>query len=231
MPRLLARFLLFAALAGAARGVADDALPWPATPLRGVVTRVADGDTITVRLPQGTRSVRLIGVDAPELHDSAHMERDLERSHLSREAMITLGREAREFAVRRLQGKKVALELDVEHQDGYGRLLAYVWLPDRTLFNAELIKAGYARPYTVPPNVRHAAELRALGAEARKARRGLWNEGLEALEPRRGPRMRAPRASRAPDAQTPSAPLPPAPSVPEPPGLPSPAPDGHRSPS
>ncbi|MHC4791110.1 MAG: thermonuclease family protein [Planctomycetota bacterium] len=35
----------------------------------------------------------------------------------------------------------------------YGRLLGYVFLPDGTFVNAELVKKGYAKVYTYPPNV------------------------------------------------------------------------------
>lgn len=222
--------LLLAALAITWPAPASAEAPAVAT-LVGIVTRVADGDTVTVRLRERTRPVRLIGVDAPEMRDSARLERELERSRLSRTAMTAMGRAARDFAVRRLLGKRVTLELDVERQDGYGRLLAYVWLSDGTLFNAELVEAGYARPYTVPPNVRHAARLRALGAEARKQRRGLWKDHLEALAPRRETTPRGPRASPAPDARTPPAPRPPGPIPPAPPEPLSPAPGARRSPS
>ena len=208
---------------------ADD--PPPIARLIGVVTRVADGDTVTVRLSNGLRNVRLIGVDAPEMHESAHMDRDLARSHLSEAVMTAMGKKARDFVVERLQGKRITLSLDVEHYDGYGRMLAYVWLSDEVLFNEELVRAGYARAYTVPPNVRYARELRAAAADARKNKRGLWQEGLEALEAQRPFRGRAPRASRVPAEQTPPAPPTPVPPPPVLPVPPSPAPGARRSPS
>lgn len=193
---LLGLIVAFARLAPAS------AEPPVAARVEGSVARVADGDTVTIRLPEGLRLVRLIGVDAPEVHDSPRLRREVERSRLARATITAMGRAARDFVEARLLGRQVSLEYDVEHHDRYGRLLAYVWLPDGTLFNAELVRAGYARPYTVPPNVRYVARLRALGEEARQERRGLWNDGLEALAPRRPVRARGRRASLAPAART-----------------------------
>jgi micrococcal nuclease len=42
-----------------------------------------------------------------------------------------------------VEGKEVRLEFDWQRRDKYGRLLAYVYLPDGTFLNAELIKQGY----------------------------------------------------------------------------------------
>ncbi len=63
---------------------------------------------------------------------------------------------------------------DVEPRDRYDRLLAYVWLPDGTFWNALLAAEGYAQLITVPPNVTYVELFRHLVAEARSAQRGLW---------------------------------------------------------
>src|SRR5436190_712690 len=118
--------------------------------------------------------VRLIGVDAPEAHDSEKLERDARRTHRSKAAIEAMGRRASEFTARRLQNEAVGLELDVERRDRYGRLLAYLWLPDGTLFNADILRSGYAHVLTIPPNVRYASHFRAIEREARLAGRGLW---------------------------------------------------------
>ena len=42
-----------------------------------------------------------------------------------------------------------------------------------------MVKNGYAMLFTIPPNVRYAAELRAAQREAREKRLGIWSsEGL-----------------------------------------------------
>jgi micrococcal nuclease len=65
---------------------------------------------------------------------------------------------------------------DIEERDRFGRLLAYVYRDRDGLFvNAELARAGYARPLRIAPDVRHAARFAALARAARRAGRGLWS--------------------------------------------------------
>jgi len=125
------------------------------------VVAVSDGDTIRVRLDGGrVERVRYIGVDTPETaKPDAPVECFADR--------------AREFNERLVADRQVALELDVEERDRYGRLLAYVYAGG-THVNAELLRAGYAEALTVPPNVRFATRFRRLARDARRGGRGLW---------------------------------------------------------
>jgi micrococcal nuclease len=124
------------------------------------VERVVDGDTIVVT---GRRNVRLIGVDAPETKDPNR-------------PVGCYGKEASGFLASLVpEGTAVRLVGDVEQEDRYGRLLAYVYRRSDGLFvNAELVRAGYADVLTIPPNVAHADEFVALAAQARLTSQGLW---------------------------------------------------------
>lgn len=88
------------------------------------------------------------------------------------------GREAAEVNRRLVAGKWVQLEPDVQLRDHYGRMLAYVWLPQqdgaRVMVNAELVRLGYAQVMTIPPNVKYSETFVKLHREAREAGRGLW---------------------------------------------------------
>ncbi|MCS7188128.1 MAG: thermonuclease family protein, partial [Armatimonadota bacterium] len=121
------------------------------------VVKVVDGDTIV--LSDG-RTVRYIGIDTPE------------RGQPFYEA-------ARNFNRKLVQGKIVELEFDVERYDHHGRLLAYVFLRDksgrRIFVNAEMVRNGFARTYTKPPNVKYADLFVKLQDEARANKRGLWS--------------------------------------------------------
>ncbi len=77
------------------------------------------------------------------------------------------------FNQRMVEGRRVRLEYDVQTHDRFGRLLAYVYVGD-TMVNAALLEAGFAQPMTIPPNVRYAERFRALAAQARTMRKGLW---------------------------------------------------------
>lgn len=125
-----------------------------------VVERVVDGDTVVVT---GKRSVRLIGVDAPETKDP-------------RRPVGCFGKEASAFLTGLLPaGTPVRLVGDIEQEDRYGRVLAYVYRRSDGLFvNAELVRRGFANVLTVPPNVAHTEEFVALARDARVEARGLW---------------------------------------------------------
>src|SRR5262249_24307162 len=55
-------------------------------------------------------------------------------------------------------------------------LLAYVWAGD-TMINLEMVRRGYARVLTIPPNVRYQGRFERAEAEAQAARLGLWGDG------------------------------------------------------
>jgi len=128
-----------------------------------LVTRVVDGDTFWA--DDGTSNglkVRLIGLDAPEIHTTRRKEAGY------------FGPESRDYLKQLLTGKKVRLEYDVEKYDQYHRKLAYVFLEDGTFVNAELIRGGYAVVLTIPPNVKYADEFLRLQRKARRQDKGLW---------------------------------------------------------
>ena len=138
-----------------------------------VVKRVVDGDTLV--LASGER-VRLIGIDTPEIHESDKLYRDSKRSQQSVAGIKEMGRYSYQFTKDLVEGKTVSLEFDVERQDKYERLLAYVYLKDGTFVNAEIIKQGYASLMTYPPNVKYADLFLKLYQEARENKRGLWKD-------------------------------------------------------
>lgn len=145
------------------------------------VSRAVDGDTL--ELSNGER-VRLIGVDTPESRDNPKLNRDAKRTGQDRSEIIKMGKEAAEVTRKLVEGKQVRLEYDVQKKDKYGRTLAYVYLEDGTFVNAEIVKAGYASPMTIPPDVKYAEVFQKLYREAREANRGLWKaEDSNAVKP------------------------------------------------
>jgi len=138
-----------------------------------LVSRVVDGDTLRL---SNNEKVRLIGIDTPEMHESEKLYRDSRKSGQDAKTIQALGRRSYAFTKSLVEGKTVRLEFDVEKRDKYKRLLAYVFLPDGTFVNAEIVKQGYASLMTYPPNVKHADEFRRLYQQARELRLGLWKE-------------------------------------------------------
>jgi len=115
------------------------------------VTRVLDGDTIEIE--SGER-VKYLGINAPESGQPFFTEATRENERL-------------------VAGRTVALEFDVQTQDRYKRLLAYVWVGD-VLVNEEIVKNGYAVIETIQPNVKYQDLILKAQQEARNACRGLW---------------------------------------------------------
>jgi micrococcal nuclease len=73
-----------------------------------------------------------------------------------------------------LTARAVALEFDVERIDPYGHLLAYVWLPDGTIFNEVLVREGYAQVAPFPPYVKYTDRFLAAQRQAKAEGVGLW---------------------------------------------------------
>ncbi len=63
----------------------------PASADDATVTRVEDGDTLTILLNGQPESVRVIGVETPEVYDSDKFHRDAERTGQSATAIQVLG--------------------------------------------------------------------------------------------------------------------------------------------
>ncbi|MGZ6695664.1 MAG: thermonuclease family protein [Solirubrobacteraceae bacterium] len=126
------------------------------------VVRVVDGDTIRVRIGGRTERVRYIGVDTPEsVKPGTPVQCFAKRASAANDALVG--------------GQTVRLVGDAEQRDRYGRLLAYVYRePDGAFVNAALVREGYARTLTIPPNVAHAGDFARLAGGARRAGRGLW---------------------------------------------------------
>lgn len=124
------------------------------------VTRVVDGDTVEVELEGETEDVRYIGVDTPE-------------TVKPEEPVECFGPQASAFNHRLVEGKRVRLVFGVERRDQYGRLLAYVYRGD-SFVNAILLRRGFARTLTIPPNDRYAERFKRLEIAASRAGRGLW---------------------------------------------------------
>jgi micrococcal nuclease len=124
------------------------------------VTRVIDGDTIEVRISGAEDEVRYIGIDTPET-----VKPDT--------PVQCFGPQSSSANHRLVDGRQVRLVFDRERRDVYGRLLAYVYVGD-DFVNAQLVRGGYARTLTIPPNTAHAGLFHRLAEKAGRAGRGLW---------------------------------------------------------
>jgi micrococcal nuclease len=148
----------------------------PADRLDARVIDVVDGDTIDVRLPDGSEdTVRLLGVDTPEVHvdnNPAEFE-GVPDTDAGRTCLRAAGDAASTALRSQLAGREVTLLIDPtsDRRGGYDRLLAYV-VSNGTTVNQELVAAGHARVYDT--DFARRDEFEAAEREARAAGRGLW---------------------------------------------------------
>jgi len=136
------------------------------------VTDVVDGDTIKVLISGHVITIRLLGINTPEVVDP-------------RKPVECYGPEASAETKSLLTGKSVSISLNPNYErvDIYGRLLAYVRLVDpndsstTSLFvNEFLVKQGYAYEYTFNEKnlYQYQKQFKADEVEANNAKRGLW---------------------------------------------------------
>ena len=158
-----------------------DAPAVPDADVQATVTRVVDGDTVKIAFENGTEdTVRLVGVDTPEVHTEtspAEFE-GVPATSAGRACLRRWGEAASERLKQRLTGAEVRLAFDtnLDRRGYYGRLLAYV-VHDSAIVNYGLVADGHARVYD-SPFTRKAAFLDAEAA-VMESRTGLWECATE----------------------------------------------------
>ena len=130
------------------------------------VVKVVDGDTIDIDVPDGNYNhtrIRLWGIDTPETKNP-------------KVGVMYFGPQADEFTTKLTFGKPVQVYLDKNRTRGYyGRLLAYVRLPDKKFLNEVLLTEGFAY---ADLRFRHNFynKYPQLEASARRQKKGLWEK-------------------------------------------------------
>ena len=137
--------------------------------------RTVDGDTIIVEDSNGEhKRVRMIGIDTPESvaqEEERNNEYGVMASDYTKELLTNAG--------------TLYLEYDVDADDQYDRILAYVWLEDvddtfnvenikNSMVNAIIVENGYGIAKKYEPTVAHDDILAELMAEAEENNIGLW---------------------------------------------------------
>ncbi|MBU7046348.1 MAG: thermonuclease family protein [Theionarchaea archaeon] len=118
-------------------------------------TAIIDGDTFKLETGE---TVRLIGIDAPELSQPG-------------------GEESRQYLAHLISGKNITLEKGDEDRDKYNRLLRFVYIDD-VCINEEMIKQGYAEARYLSLNDLCREYYIQLEIEAETTRAGLWSANI-----------------------------------------------------
>lgn len=121
------------------------------------VERVIDGDTLVL---ENGQKVRYIGIDSPETTSKD------ETTNCFAELSLNKNKEL-------VEGKMVKLEKDISETDKFDRLLRYVFV-DGLFVNEYLVKEGYAKVSTFPPDVKYQEVFKNEEKTAREDNKGLW---------------------------------------------------------
>ncbi len=137
------------------------------------VVKVVDGDTIDIDIGDVEKNytrVRLWGIDTPETKNPDT-------------GVMYFGPEAAEFTTKLVLNKRICVYLDATRTRGnYGRLLAYVQLPDGRFLNEVLITEGFAY---ADLRFRHSLyqKYKQLESSARRQKKGLWEKVTREQQP------------------------------------------------
>ncbi|MBU0648072.1 thermonuclease family protein [Patescibacteria group bacterium] len=128
------------------------------------VTKIIDGDTIKVEYDDNIESIRLIGIDTPEIANSGIPEQCF-----ATEATLEI--------TELIKDNNVVLISDpnLPDRDIYHRLLRYVYLPDGTNINLELVKRGAAYEFTYNQVYNQQLDFKQAQDTARQHQAGLWH--------------------------------------------------------
>jgi micrococcal nuclease len=163
---LLAALLLVAAAVIVGRPLLSSDGEAPSGPRTSArVVRAVDGDTLVASAGGRSFYVRLLGIDTPETHRPGT---PVECGGPEASANM------RSFAP---AGSRIELESDPgqDRVDRYGRVLAYVWLPDGRLLESVQLESGWATTYVYAHKpVSLFARLTDAMRAAERRHRGVW---------------------------------------------------------
>jgi len=136
-------------------------IPQGSYTLTGPIVNVSDGDTVTLRAPDGQRRIRMDSIDAPEEGHGADQPGQ-PYAEASRKNLASL-----------VAGK--TLTAQCYEQDQYGRDVCALILGDGRSANRLQVESGYAWAYTARKGdyLRDKA-MPDLQRQAKDAKRGLW---------------------------------------------------------
>jgi micrococcal nuclease len=84
-------------------------------------------------------------------------------------------KEAKDKLRELVEGKEIKLEKDISNMDKYNRLLRYVYVNENNI-NQLLVREGYAKLATYPPDTKYYKKLKEAQKIAEENKLGLWGK-------------------------------------------------------
>lgn len=143
---------------------------------------VEDGDTVTVLIGTQEKRLQLSGIDAPEDVVNPKFTKDLGRTSLSHETLLTLGKTATAHLKQLLSpGDEVRIVGNLNSSDRYGRIPVLIYRDHDRSVNEQMVIDGYAVALskvtlqeTIKERLLHAQQ------QAQESRLGLWGKHHQA---------------------------------------------------
>lgn len=125
---------------------AENNFLYPDKIIKVKVSKIVDGDTLKVELPQGAYSVRLNGIDCYESFYNSHINKQIQQTGLDKKAVITLGSMATKLLSQKVKsGDNIDLEI-IGLDTKYGRLVGNIYKNGENL-NDYMLSTGYCPQY------------------------------------------------------------------------------------
>ena len=164
-----------------------------------VVAKIIEGDTLKL---ENAETIRLIGINAPELKDTRTVQEEAKILGQDPWAYRTLGGDAFNAVKKIIEEAemKIRFESDIEPFDETGNLLAYIYVPVEILapemtaddevylkknvhyeifLNGHLVKIGLAQVVVHPANTKYQGLLFRLEQEAKQKKLGIWKHNVD----------------------------------------------------
>lgn len=143
--------------------------------MNSTVERVIDGDTVEMKIKGNTRTVRLLGVDTPEVHvdNSPEEFEGVPETRKGEKCLEKWGEKASEYMKKQVKQKETVFKTDpqADNRGDYGRLLGYIYTGNKSI-NKALIRKGFARVYE--SRFSKQDQYLELEKDARENLKGLW---------------------------------------------------------
>ncbi len=129
----------------------------------GSVKQVYNGKSFTL---ESGEKVRLASIQVPNIQEVSGLKR----------AGEPMGEQSHQALIDLIQNQTLTLTFSHEKIDRKGRLIALAALPDGRIVQEEMIQQGWALAYPFPDSGALMPKWQKLEAEARAAKRGIWQD-------------------------------------------------------
>ena len=141
------------------------------------IKALEDGDTLVVSANGEDLRIQLLGIDAPEDTVNPKLERDLQRTGLEAESLLSLGTQSTTHLQQLVGAGEIRMQGDLGARDRYGRVPMVVLNKEGRSLNDAMLEDGYAmvagRTSAAASNIQRWQQME---QSAVSEKRGIWGD-------------------------------------------------------